>query len=216
VKQEIFQYLLGQGLALEQIIRKYLESAQETFQSALEERGLRLSIKDLALALDEISPAGSRTALNIILELLLPFRFGLGLRIARLADDSIEVVLPLRKKNLNEKGLMHEGAIVTTAVESSQTLWQRHALVGDFNVQVLELKTHFHKEATDSLRARMELPPIEREDALNFVRSMGFVEHTSRVNFYDENEQLVAEVELKQKLTWMQTLENKASSAETN
>jgi acyl-coenzyme A thioesterase PaaI-like protein len=199
MKQEILSFLINQGLSIEHTIKKNIDSVKGNFQKALEERGLRLHSMDLAMALEEMSPQGARAAVNIILSCFQPFNFGLGLRVSHLTDERIEIVLPFWMRNKNEAGSMHEGALMAAATECARTLWIRHSVVAPSEIEFLKVGLDLHKSARSSLRARLEVTPVQRENILNILRSSEQAIYEGTVRFFDDNEILFAEshVELK-------------------
>lgn len=206
MKQELIGFLVSQGLAVEQLFKKNFKDTQSNIERALEERGLSLNPKELAMAISELSPKGSRAALNLVIDWLQPFNIGLGLRVSHLTDEKIEVVLPYRLKTQNINKHLHEGAVITAAIEAATTLWQRHSLGGEFKINIREAKLSVLQTLNSEVRARAELSALEREDTLNHLRVQAVAKAPLQVRFYDENEQLKAEVDLVVHLTWVQTL----------
>lgn len=165
----------------------------------LEERGIRLNAVDLAAAIEGVSPKSSRMALSYALDLLRPFAAGMGFRIARLSDAQIEIMVPHRKRNLNEAQSLHEAALIAASTEAIKILWQRHAPLGAFEVFIEGLSFTQHRYCYGDARIRIELAEPTRETVLASLRQRGQAESDSEVRIYDENDQAIAEINLKLK-----------------
>ncbi|MGZ3772501.1 MAG: PaaI family thioesterase [Pseudobdellovibrionaceae bacterium] len=196
MNQQWLTILMSKGIELEQSLRQQLESAKKGIKSELEERGIRLSATDVAALLEEYSPKVSHAALSYAIDLIRPFSAGMGLRISRLSDSRVEMVIPARTRNLNESGFIHEGAILTAALESAKLLWMRHAPLGHFEINVCRTEIEFFKSHSEDCRVRMELPETVREVVLAEVRDHRESQADAELKVFDGNDQTVAEVRL--------------------
>lgn len=196
MNQQWLTILMSKGIELEQNLRQQIESAKMGIKSELEERGIRLSATDLAALLEEVSPKASHAALSYALDIVRPFSAGMGLRISRLSDSQVEMVIPARSRNLNDSKFMHEGAIVTAAIEAAKLLWIRHAPMGNFEVTVSRSEVEFFKNQSEDCRVRMELPETTREVVLAEIRDHRESKAEVELKVFDENDQTVAEVRL--------------------
>lgn len=186
----------GLGLELEQNLRRQVGKAREQVGKELEERGLRLSAEDLALLLEEWSPASSRSALSFVVDFLRSFPAGMGLRVSRLSDTQIEMVLPARAKNLRG-GVFHEGALITAGIEAALTLWERHAPLGEFKIELMTVGCELHRSTGHELRVRAELAETARETVLSQLRQGGEAASELEVQLLDEGGQRVADLALR-------------------
>ncbi|MFV8257254.1 PaaI family thioesterase [Bdellovibrio bacteriovorus] len=187
---------MSKGIELEQNLRQQLQNAKDGLKSQLEERGIRLSAADLAALLEEVSPKASHAALSYALDIVRPFSAGMGLRISRLSDTQVEMVVPARTRNLNEVKTMHEGALVTAAIEAAKLLWMRHAPMGSFEINVTRLESELFKVTSEECRVRMELPETVREVVLAEVRDRREAKAEVELKVFDSNDQAVAEFRL--------------------
>ncbi|MNL29228.1 hypothetical protein D3C87_1509050 [compost metagenome] len=188
--------LMSKGIELEQNLRQQLQTAKDGLKNQLEERGIRMSAADLAALLEEISPKVSHAALSYALDVVRPFSAGMGLRVSRLSDTHLEMVIPTRTRNLNEDKMMHEGALVTAAIEAAKLLWSRHAPMGNFVITVTKIEFEMHRELLADGRLRIELPEATKEVVLSEVRDHRSSQAEAEVKVFDENEQAVADVRL--------------------
>lgn len=194
MNQQWLTILMSKGIELEQNLRQQLQHAKDGLKTQLEERGIRLSAADLAALLEEVSPKASHAALSYALDIVRPFSAGMGLRISRLSDSQVEMVIPARTRNLNDVKQMHEGALVTAAIESAKLLWMRHAPLGNFEILVTRMESEFFKIQTDDCRLRMELPETTREVVLAEIRDKREAEGEAEVKIFDVHDQAVGSV----------------------
>ncbi|ASD62351.1 DUF4442 domain-containing protein [Bdellovibrio bacteriovorus] len=196
MNQQWLTILMSKGIELEQNLRQQLQNAKDGLKSQLEERGIRLSAADLAALLEEVSPKASHAALSYALDIVRPFSAGMGLRISRLSDTQVEMVVPARTRNLNEVKTMHEGALVTAAIEAAKLLWMRHAPMGSFEINVTRIESELFKVTSEECRVRMELPETVREVVLAEVRDHREAKAEVELKAFDSNDQAVAEFRL--------------------
>lgn len=196
MNQQWLTILMSKGIELEQNLRQQLQNAKDGLKSQLEERGIRLSAADLAALLEEVSPKASHAALSYALDIVRPFSAGMGLRISRLSDTQVEMVVPARTRNLNEVKTMHEGALVTAAIEAAKLLWMRHAPMGSFEINVTRIESELFKVTSEECRVRMELPETVREVVLAEVRDHREAKAEVELKVFDSNDQAVAEFRL--------------------
>ncbi len=196
MNQQWLTILMSKGIELEQNLRQQLQTAKEGLKSQLEDRGIRLSAADLAALLEEVSPKASHAALSYALDMVRPFSAGMGLRISRLSDTQVEMVIPARTRNLSEVKQMHEGAITTAAIEAAKLLWMRHAPIGNFEVTVSRVEAEFFKNQTEDCRVRMELPETTRELVLAALRDHREAKAETELKVFDDHDQAVAELQL--------------------
>lgn len=175
--------------ALSKNLRKNLEKK-------LKQNGLSLRSTDLAALIEERAPKSSRAALGYALDLIRPFTAGMGLRITRLSDQQIEMLLPLRKRNESTIGRIHEGALLTAALEAARLLWLRHAPSGDMQVHLKESQIQVLQNYDGDLNLRMELPELQRETILMHLRSRHEAQPNVSVNIYDNKEKAIAKIEM--------------------
>ncbi|MDG0815213.1 YiiD C-terminal domain-containing protein [Bdellovibrio svalbardensis] len=191
MNQQWLTILMSKGIELEQNLHQQLQHAKDGLKTQLEDRGIRLSAADLAALLEEVSPKASHAALSYALDIVRPFSAGMGLRISRLSDTQVEMVVPARTRNLNDANTMHEGAITTAAIEAAKLLWMRHAPLGNFEITVTRIEADFFKVQNTECRLRMELPETTREVVLAELRDQRETSAEAEVKVFDEHDQAV-------------------------
>lgn len=177
-----------------------------------EVKGLRPHIVDFMTYVEKWSPQMTREALSYFLDFFRASTIGMGLRIAKINDTQIEVVLPDRTRNLDEEGYFLESALITAGIESFKLLWLRHAPIGDFHfkiqkVQFEKVSVAFNEKKFKNFRARFEIQAEQREIVLNQLRSdhKAMVEH--KILFFDESDALAAEMTLSSWISIVPALE---------
>lgn len=171
-------------------------SLNRQLERQLAARGLRLNAVDFASFVENWAPKTSRDALSYVLNFIRPVVLGMGFRISRLSDEKIEIVIPPRSKNKNEEGSVHESILIAAAVEGAKTLWLRHAPLGDFHIRVDEINLKNLKLSTAEIRLRLEAPEILRQSVLGQLRVMNRARIENHIQFFEQGDQLVAEVTL--------------------
>lgn len=167
---------------------------EERIKTQFEGRGIRLSATDLSALLEDISPKASHAALSYAMGLMRPFSAGMGFRVARLSDTQVELVLPVRNRNSNKSGEIHEGALLAGATEAAQLLWERHAPLGEFKIYTRRVELEIFKHLTTEVRIRLELPESVRESVLAEIRKTRQGKAEMQAQIYDSHDQALAEV----------------------
>lgn len=201
--------LFSKGIELEQSLRSKLGHAQLQVRKELESRGLNLSAADLAALIEEVAPTASRVALSGALDFLRPFTAGLGLRVARLSDTQLELVIPARERNLGSDGHLHEGVLIGAGIEAAKLLWSRHAPLGVFEADVRSLSFEMHRSTAKTVRVRLELQETSRENTLAILRKEREATSDLSLRYLDDDEQSVADLGLSLKLRHTPTLQNR-------
>lgn len=187
----------------------------EWLTTLLKQKGLRLNAVDLTSLLEEISPKVRNGALGYILDWFQPYSAGLGLRVARLGDQHIEVILPLKDRNtLGSKEseatpFVHEGAVYVAATEALRLLWERHAPFGEFSVFAKKSQLDFRMRPQSELRIRWELLEAHREAMLSHLRQHRVAQGEAAISIFSDKDQLVGELNLNYEIFHTPSLESK-------
>lgn len=169
------------------------QKTKSEIELELKNLGFNLSASDISSLLEEISPEKSRTALSYILNYIRPWTQGLGLRVVRLSDSQVEIVIPPHSRNKNNQNEIHIGTFVPAALEAAQIFWARH-LPGPFDLSV---ETVFLKNVlpiTSEVRLRTEFDHVLRESFLAMLRSTSIQKLEMSFQLYNEQDQLGAEI----------------------
>lgn len=160
-----------------------------------EVKGIRPHIVDFMSYVEKWTPQASREALSYFLDFFRSSTLGMGLRVSKLNDTQIEVVLPKRARNLDEDGGWLDSSVITAAVESFKILWLRHAPIGEFHFYIEKLVYEKRRsETSDTLRVRYELSSESREGALTELRAHGVTRIETSLFVFDEKETIISEV----------------------
>ena len=163
-----------------------------------------LLLSDLA---EQVTSPQAKLALNSALDYIRPHLISLGLRISILAVDQVEMTLPRKARNLDRKGRLLPGIQISAAIEAYKLLWQRNAPEGIFDVQILSVNTRFMKTSQGDLKIRGELSELSREGAWAELRKNKRSRHQARMLVFDQEKQMVAEIEIESELFLLETLE---------
>jgi hypothetical protein len=196
MNQQWLTSLMAKGIEMEQKLRQQMSDAKDGLKAQLEDRGIRVSAADFAALLEDVSPKASHAALSYALDLVRPFSAGMGLRISHLADTHVEMVIPARTRNMSDTRSLHEGALLTAAIECAKILWTRHAPMGEFEISVTQIQSEFFKTETEECRVRMELTESQRESVLSTIRQVREASADNSVKIFDNNDQAVAEIQI--------------------
>lgn len=168
-----------------------------------EVKGIRPHIVDFMSYVEKWTPQASREALSYFLDFFRSSTLGMGIRVSKLNDTQIEVVLPKRPRNLDEEGGWLDSAVITAAVESFKILWLRHAPVGEFHFSIQKLVYEKRKieAASETLRVRYEMSAEARESALTELRINSTTNVDTSLFIFDEKDVVVSEVKIITRLT---------------
>ncbi len=206
----VLSSLLAKGISVESELREKLESeirgriedAQTTLKAELESRGIKLTVPDLLSLIEEMSPPTANAALSYALDAMKSFVSGMGLRVARLTDHQIEVVIPLKARNLNEAQELHEAVLVGAGIEALKLLWERHSpLDTKIKIQIQKIETRLIEMSHRECRVRYELPEHTREKILSELRSQRASQVDAPILVFDDSEKRVAEMTIHLQIT---------------
>lgn len=143
---------------------------------------------------EQVSSPRTKKVLNSALDLFRPHLISLGLRISVLNASQIEIALPAKQRNLDEKGRILAGVQTSAAIEAYKLLWQRNSPEGNFDVVVKSTEARFFKAAKGDLYLRGELSEISRETKWAELSKNKRADHEMTLHLFDDQEQMVAEV----------------------
>lgn len=143
---------------------------------------------------EQVSSPRTKHILNSALDLFRPHLISLGVRISVLGPSKVELSLPIKKRNLDEKGRLLPGVQVSAAIEAYKLLWQRNAPEGNFDLVVKSTEIKFFKTTKSDLCLRGELSEISRETKWAELSKNKKTDHEMTLHLFDDQEQMVAEV----------------------
>lgn len=144
---------------------------------------------------EDYSKPGFQAMWSFVVNVMRPFSSGMGLRIATLSPQQIEVVIPDWLRNKDEK-FLHEATYLTAAKEGLRIWVQR--LLGpatEFELKQVQIKST-HPISGDA-RVCFQLEDSEKEIFLHHLQQKQSLEHIFSWTVLDANEMKCAEVELK-------------------
>lgn len=194
-------------LKLEKIQSEILNSIKKNiptniishFKSKLEEKGLRAAPEDFIALIEDNSPEGIKRALNYALDLFKPFFVGAGFRLARLSNTQVELIVPIKERNINEKGQIHEGVLISASIEATKAILKRHTPIGAelvYSVTKCQFEKINDSQRASDCRLRTELSETAIEATLAQLREYNKATVDSLITVVDDKELMLAQVHL--------------------
>lgn len=138
----------------------------------------------------------NRKFLGAASNLVEPFLVGMGLSVASLQEDSVEVTMPGFVRNQGEAGAIHNAALSALGEFAARLFWEHHLDLRRSELRARSVALRSFGRAVGPMRAVFRLPVSEREAVLHRLRSVGSADCDSTVSIYDGGARLVAEVEI--------------------
>lgn len=148
-----------------------------------------------------------RRGLNFALDFLQPHVSSMGLRIAVLNRQNIEIVIPERERNLDIHGNIHQAVAVSAAMEASQLLWLYNQPDGTFTYQLKSLQVEYLQALAGSLRLRFVLSDIQRETCYAELARENKSEVQFQIQLFNQHSILIAKFDLVAALTRAPSIE---------
>ncbi len=125
-----------------------------------------------------------------------PFLVGMGLSVASLNEDSVEVTMPGFIRNQAEAGVIHNAALSALGEFAARLFWEHHLDLRRSELRVRSISLRSLARASGSMRGVFRFQVSEREAVFHRLRSEGSSAADSTVSIYDSAGRLVAEVEI--------------------
>ena len=156
---------------------------------------------------EQINSPQARQILNSALDLVRPHFLSLGIRVTRLGTHEIEILVPRKMRNLDDRGDFIPGILMSATTEAYRLLWTRNAPPGEFQVTLEQVQFQALKTARGDVRVRFQLSDLAREARLAELSKNKISEHEGVLRLYDEEDQVCAEVQVKSRLLLKEMLE---------
>jgi hypothetical protein len=150
-----------------------------------------------------------KTVLNFALDMIKPYLQTLGLRISKLSEEQIEVVLPEKFKYMDINQELDEGAVCSAAVFSFRQLWNRNSPKGHFEIHIQKIHFERFRDLHSDLLLRLELGKLNREAIFADLSDTKRASTDMIVHIYDREEQLVGQVNILADLKLIEAIERK-------
>lgn len=156
---------------------------------------------------DGLKSPRARRVFNSALDYLRPYVQSLGLRITSLTRHRVEVLLPAKMRNLDEQNQVLEGAVISAATHAFRLLWNENKLEGDFQLQITSVHLQKQKVLQGDLRLRWELSELHRESIFAELIGQKRSRQETVIGVYNQDDMLVAQVDLKAEISLTEMLE---------
>ncbi len=192
--------LLGMGTEFEKRIKESLHKTREIVEAQVKEQlkgsGLHFRLEDLSALLEDLSPRASRLLMSYVLNHLRSISHTLGLRVAKLTDNFIEIVLPYQTHNRNMLGEMSEAVLVGAATESCRILWNRRLENESSSLRIQKIEYRLLRPVSSDVRVRVEIEEGQCQTALLDLRAKQEARVKHQIRVCDFQEQLLVELEV--------------------
>jgi hypothetical protein len=156
---------------------------------------------------EQIGSPHAKKILNSALDLIRPHFISLGLRVTRLGSHEVEVLIPKKSRNLDERGDFLPGILMSSSTEAYRLLWTRNAPPGEFQLIIESVQYQALKNPKGDVRVRMQLSDLAREARLAELSKNKVSEHEGVLRLHDQEDQICAEVLVKSRLLLKEMLE---------
>lgn len=156
---------------------------------------------------EQINSPQARQILNSALDLVRPHFLSLGIRVTRLGVHEIEILIPRKVRNLDERSEFIPGILMSSSTEAYRLLWTRNAPPGEFQVVMDSVQFQSLKNPRGDVRVRFQLSELARESRLAELSKNKISEHEGVLRLYDDEDQVCAEVLVKSRLLLKEMLE---------
>lgn len=159
---------------------------------------LRLTdlVEEVSEAIDAKSP---KTVLNFALDVIKPYLQALGLRVSRISEENIEVILPAKFQSTSQDQQLDEGAICSAGIFAFKQLWKKNSPKGKFSISIQKIifeKIRTHQFEHGDLSLRFELPKLTRETIFADLSDRENNQSQFLILVYNQSEHIVAEIHL--------------------
>lgn len=149
----------------------------------------------------------SQQALSYALDMIKPHILSLGLRITRLGSSLVEILVPVKARNIDEHGKILDGVLISSGIEAYQMLWKRNAPKGLFSIEIKNCHWKLLQRAQGEVRVRLEVNEVQREAVLAQLQKNHQADHQASLHFYNKENQVCAEMQIEATLHLKEMLE---------
>ena len=157
--------------------------------------------RTLSSWLETKSPWLSRQVLGAASNLSEPFTLGMGLRVSRVGEEAIEVLMSGGWRNRGDGGLVHMGALATLGEFAVRLYWEHHLDLRSVTLESQRVEVRVLSRPIGEMKAVFHLPVGDREVLMHRLRADGDLVNQTETLIYDNNGRLVAEVDVEWRLS---------------
>ncbi len=175
-------------------LRKFSPEAMASLKDDL--KTIARHPRSIGALIEARSPWLNRKFLGAASNIIEPFLVGMGLSVASLNEDSVEVTMPGFVRNQGEAGAIHNAALSALGEFAARLFWEHHLDLRRSELIARSIALRVLARAAGPMRAVFRFQVSEREAVLHRLRSDGSAHAESTVSIYDSGGRLVAEVEI--------------------
>lgn len=155
---------------------------------------------------EDYSKPGFQAMWSFVVNVMRPFSSGMGLRVATLSPQQVEIVIPDWLRNKDEKYL-HEATYLTAAKEGLR-LWTQRLLGPATDMELKSSQIKCLHPIESHARVCFQMEDADKEIFLHHLQQQKNLDHVFTWAVLDENDMKCAEVELKVSLKLPARLES--------
>lgn len=157
-----------------------------------------MKIQQVIDFVEDYSKPGFHAMWSFVVNVMRPFSSGMGLRVANLSPQQVEIVVPNWLRNQDEKSL-HEATYLTAAKEGLR-LWIQRLLGSSTTLEVKQFQMRVLHPVETQARVTFQLDDTEKELFLHQLQQNEIIERNFVWTVTDENDLKCAEIEMKVQL----------------
>ncbi len=157
-----------------------------------------MKIQQVIDFVEDYSKPGFHAMWSFVVNVMRPFSSGMGLRVANLSPQQVEIIIPNWLRNKDEKTL-HEATYLTAAKEGLR-LWIQRLLGPSTTMEIKQFQMKVLHPVETQARVSFQLDDVEKELFLHQLQQKETIERNFIWNVTDEHEIKCAEIELKVEL----------------
>ncbi len=154
-----------------------------------------MKIQQVIDFVEDYSKPGFQAMWSFVVNVMRPFSSGMGLRVASLSPQQVEIVVPDWLRNKDEK-FLHEATFLTAAKEGLR-IWIQRLLGPATEFEIKQIQIKMLRPVESSARVCFQLSDSEKEIFLHQLQQKQQIEYLFAWTVLDENEMKCAEVEIK-------------------
>jgi hypothetical protein len=137
---------------------------------------------------EQINHPRVRAIIAYALDSVRPHNLSLGLRLAKLSTNQIELILPHKRRNCASDGSVLPGVLVSAGLEAFKILWERNFFENQkVQIQFKNMDWSQLRPTKKQVRVKAELSTLARESTLAELNKNKKASQQMQVKFFEED-----------------------------
>lgn len=154
-----------------------------------------MKIQQVIDFVEDYSKPGFQAMWSFVVNVMRPFSSGMGLRVATLSPQQVEIVIPGWLRNKDEK-FLHEATYLTAAKEGLR-IWIQRLIGPATELELTQVQIKVLHQIDGNARVCFQFQDAEKEIFLHHLQQKQTIEQVFVWSVLDDKEMKCAEVELK-------------------